>query len=354
MYCRYCGKELDEKAVMCPGCGKMLDESLLPKKSKHETESYVCNATAGALLALIGSEVGIILCMVPFMVAMMVSDMSTSYYGMYDFENSMGMITFTNVSTIVATVGATLFVVYLFKKSLKITIPTLKKNPFSFGKILYYTGIGMGLSSIAGFLIFFLNMFLNIFGIALTTPDFSLQYDLLNNILMFIMVCIVAPIFEELLYRGLILTALKRFGNMFAIIITSILFALAHGNIPQTIPTFFISLVLCYVVLRSNSLLPAILIHFINNAISMVATMYMDNNIVSIGFTIFEIALILFACIALFLKREKIASYIKKHKGASLLSYFKHITPIIYLVIYLLIIAFSVSLVNLVNNVNYI
>ncbi|MEG0470214.1 MAG: CPBP family intramembrane glutamic endopeptidase, partial [Longicatena sp.] len=129
---------------------------------------------------------------------------------------------------------------------------------------------------------------------------------------------------------------------------------LAHGNIPQTVPTFFISLVLCYVVLRSNSLLPAILIHFINNAISMVAGMYGNNDIVSIGFTIFEIALIIFAGVALFLKREQIASYIKKHKGTPLLSYFKHITPIIYLVIYLLIIAFSVSLVNLVNNLNYI
>lgn len=99
-----------------------------------------------------------------------------------------------------------------------------------------------------------------------------------------IYICICAPIFEEVFYRRIILGSLRRYGDTFAIVISAILFGAMHGNFSQFFYAFTLGLIYGYIVIRSNSIIPAILLHALNNAISTFS-LYISTNeeILSIG-----------------------------------------------------------------------
>ena len=99
-----------------------------------------------------------------------------------------------------------------------------------------------------------------------------------------IYICICAPIFEEIFYRRIILGSLRRYGDTFAIVISAILFGAMHGNFSQFFYAFALGLIYGYIVVRSNSIMPAILLHALNNSISTFA-LYISSNerIASIG-----------------------------------------------------------------------
>jgi len=82
---------------------------------------------------------------------------------------------------------------------------------------------------------------------------------------MVISVGIIAPICEELIYRHLLLKPLRRFGDFQAVIITSVLFGFFHGNLTQFLYTMMIGFILGITAIRANSLLPAIILHMMNN-----------------------------------------------------------------------------------------
>ena len=77
---------------------------------------------------------------------------------------------------------------------------------------------------------------------------------------------------------------------------TSLLFALLHGNLPQSVPVFALSMMICYVVLTSGSILPGIAIHFLNNAFAiMEVSLLSDNGQISTVFLILEALFLLYA-----------------------------------------------------------
>lgn len=70
---------------------------------------------------------------------------------------------------------------------------------------------------------------------------------------------IIFAAFQEILFRGIILTPLRRFGDGFAVIATSILFAVWAGGAGEFVAYFFISLPLCYFTIRSGSVFTAVI-----------------------------------------------------------------------------------------------
>ncbi len=83
---------------------------------------------------------------------------------------------------------------------------------------------------------------------------------------------IVAPIVEELFFRGVLLRGLWRFGGRAwpAIIASAGLFAVVHQHVPQSMaPLFTFGIVLGYVRVRTGSMLVCILAHIAFNARTM-------------------------------------------------------------------------------------
>ncbi len=81
-------------------------------------------------------------------------------------------------------------------------------------------------------------------------------------------VALLPALCEELAFRGLILSGLRRrYGPWKAVALTSFLFALYHMNVFKFGPAFVLGLVLGLLTERSRSLLPAVLFHLTHNGL---------------------------------------------------------------------------------------
>jgi hypothetical protein len=96
-----------------------------------------------------------------------------------------------------------------------------------------------------------------------------------------IFVCVVAPMAEELFFRGFVFGALRRMriviagrdlGTWVAAVITAILFGLAHTGSASPrylVPLGFLGFVLCLLRWRTRSLYPCMALHSINNSLAL-------------------------------------------------------------------------------------
>jgi sodium transport system permease protein len=76
---------------------------------------------------------------------------------------------------------------------------------------------------------------------------------------------------EELAFRGFILSGFRSTGNKArAIVLSALFFGLSHAFLQQSIITFVVGLVLAYLAVQSESILPGMLFHFTHNALSVV------------------------------------------------------------------------------------
>jgi len=106
-------------------------------------------------------------------------------------------------------------------------------------------------------------MLLNLFGLTITKGVEALSFDS-DNFGMFLYAGLLAPVTEEILFRGLIQRSLMPFGKRFAIFCSAFTFGLFHGNLIQTPYAFAVGLVLGYVA-AEYSIAWAMLLHMINN-----------------------------------------------------------------------------------------
>ena len=83
---------------------------------------------------------------------------------------------------------------------------------------------------------------------------------------MFLYTAVFAPVGEELIYRGLVMPLLQRYGKGFAIVTSALLFGGMHANLFQMPFAFLTGLVLGYTA-AEFSLRWAILLHLLNNLV---------------------------------------------------------------------------------------
>lgn len=80
---------------------------------------------------------------------------------------------------------------------------------------------------------------------------------------------VLAPIAEEIYFRGYVFRAYyEQKGPLQAYIFASALFASVHLNLPAFLPIFAVALFLAYVYRRTGSILPGMLAHAVNNTIA--------------------------------------------------------------------------------------
>jgi len=85
------------------------------------------------------------------------------------------------------------------------------------------------------------------------------------------LVCTVAPLAEELFFRGFVFGALRRYGLAIAALVTGVLFGLVHVSsspIGFIVPLGVLGVLLCLLYERTGSLYPSIALHCVNNSIA--------------------------------------------------------------------------------------
>lgn len=91
-----------------------------------------------------------------------------------------------------------------------------------------------------------------------------------------IMLVLIVPILEELVYRGVLLNRLREYGDGFAIIITSIIFSIAHYG--RFIVVMFAAIMLGIIYVVTNDLKISILFHILVNSSVFLLNQFQINN----------------------------------------------------------------------------
>ena len=88
-------------------------------------------------------------------------------------------------------------------------------------------------------------------------------------ILLFLTTTFLAPLFEEIIFRGVLLPILSRdFGIIMGIIISSFVFALAHLSIGEMLPLFILGIGLAITRLISGRLFSSVIMHSLWNGLT--------------------------------------------------------------------------------------
>jgi membrane protease YdiL (CAAX protease family) len=83
-------------------------------------------------------------------------------------------------------------------------------------------------------------------------------------------VALVPAICEELLTRGVLARALRpQLGRVLAVAVSALLFAAFHLSLVRFAPTFLLGAVLASITIAADSVWPAVLAHFTNNALAI-------------------------------------------------------------------------------------
>lgn len=103
----------------------------------------------------------------------------------------------------------------------------------------------------------------------------EVQPSLLVYILFFINICILAPIYEELLFRGILLRRFTlRWSPQKSIIISSIIFGIIHLNPINVVFAFALGCVLGYAYLKTKNIFVPMLLHSFSNFLAFLQYVY--------------------------------------------------------------------------------
>ena len=169
---------------------------------------------------------------------------------------------------------------YFRRQKLKTTFAQYGFKKISFKSIIYSILIGILVYFVTIFIATFFSAILALFGY-----ESSSSGSVIKNFpvwLLFVelfFTAILPGICEEVAHRGMLLSTYKRLGVKKAIVLTGLLFGLMHMNIDQFFYTSIIGMFLGFLVLSSGSIYPAMIIHFMNNAISTFMGFSSANNL---------------------------------------------------------------------------
>jgi len=150
----------------------------------------------------------------------------------------------------------------------KASLRDLGLRYYSIAKTIWYSF----LSLLAIFFVSFLYVFLmnSIFGMEAPSSKIEVLVEnrsISSNILL-VVVAVIAPISEEIYFRGFLYSAFKKsWGVNAALFLSSFLFAIVHLELYSFIPLIIIGWILAYMFEKTKSLMPAIFLHGVYNLI---------------------------------------------------------------------------------------
>lgn len=168
-------------------------------------------------------------------------------------------------SMIVGVLIGTLYMVFLFRKHISFKSFFTKQKDMSIKQFISLLCIFMGCQFIFNLGSSLIEKLFNLFGYTMMAEIESASM-LSTTFSMFIYAGVIGPIVEEILYRGIVIKCFEKYGKVFAIVISAILFGIMHTNLPQGAFAFGVGLVLGYISVE-YSILWSVVLHIINDCI---------------------------------------------------------------------------------------
>lgn len=154
-----------------------------------------------------------------------------------------------------------------------------RQNPFASKRVsggVLGIGVagGMAIAIFANVLASWIMSWLMMLGVPEPEMPDMLQPTLISLALNILSTAVLPALVEEMIFRGYILRALRPHGDGPAIVLSAALFALFHGNVLQIPFAFVLGLMLGYLMVQTDSIWPAVLLHFSNNLMSVLLNFF--------------------------------------------------------------------------------
>lgn len=193
----------------------------------------------------------------------------------------------------------------------------------------------------------------NLLGVSLNAILESGNVDT-HSVPMYLYACLLGPVAEEILFRGLVLRSLQPYGKKFAIVISSLLFGLYHGNLMQAPFAFVVGLVMGYVAMEYH-IGWAVALHLINNLLfadllpRILA--FLPQGADDLILTVFLLVCTLAAVVILILRWREIRDYWKENptEKGTYSAFFRAPAMIVFLILTVPIMLMALPLLSLLQ-----
>ena len=168
--------------------------------------------------------------------------------------------------------------------------------------------LGLGLCSFANIASSYLGEFVDSFGVNYEVDFGTVPKGVFGFALAFISTVITPALFEEFTCRGIVLGAGRKISPAFAVVTSATFFGLMHANFEQIPFALFIGLVLGFVTLKSGSMWTAVLIHGINNFVSLAFSTFLgklSSNVQIVVYSAYLVLSLIGIIIAMALLKDK-------------------------------------------------
>lgn len=203
---------------------------------------------------------------------------------------------FSLVITVIAIIVPFFVAAFFEKKRTNFELLPLDKPENS---LLMLLAVPAGVSvCIAGSLITnYISLLFSFSGITLSQPSVASPTSGYELFIYFIRLTVTAALIEEICFRGIIMQPLRKYGNMFAVVASSFVFAMMHCNLVQAPSAFISAIGIGYFTIVTGTLWTGILIHFINNLIVAVTQYVLSVSGEEAGLELSNILTVIALCI---------------------------------------------------------
>ncbi len=194
----------------------------------------------------------------------------------------LGLVLAANIFDVTQLDGTGKMVLSMLEYVLYLVVPTLivaliarrGYNPFPTrrverGTYVVAIGGGMAFAVLANYAASLVMSFLMQFGMPYPNFPSTVEPTGMSLLLNVISVAVFPALAEEMVFRGYMLGALRAHSDRLAIVLSAVLFGLVHGNAVQIPFAFLLGLVLGWLVVQTDCIWPAVLLHFTNNLTSV-------------------------------------------------------------------------------------
>lgn len=217
----------------------------------------------------IGNMMG--LCVIAFIAVQLISSAlllsNDALYDLYStssvFQNSFGII-FVELLAVAAPFG----VMALINKN-KYETPLIPNQRLKFSSLCLWVGFGMLCCVAADYIVAFMMTVSESMGYELTQGENPDPENAFACIITALATAVVPAVCEEFAMRCCSLGLLKKYGKALGVVGVSLVFGLLHGNLIQFVFATLVGLILGFVTVKTDSVVPAVLIHAFNNGMSV-------------------------------------------------------------------------------------
>jgi len=198
-------------------------------------------------------------------------------------------------------------------------------------------------------------------GVKFTAPE-TQEFSGGTSTFLFYMVrgAMVPALIEEFSLRGVVMQPLRKYGDKFAIVMSSLVFAIMHGNMVQAPFAFILGCAIGYLVIITDTLWTGVIIHFTNNAFSIVMSVIASKMDYEAYFRVYSISSLVIlliggAATALFVFNRRKYPYLNSAGGITRVSRRKYFTSAskTYLLNPALLVALGILIYNMTDYISF-